>query len=164
MQRASKGIFGVLAVTLAALAGCNIINPQSNQPPAPVSTTYEYWVTGGFAGSREHTVIDSTGFVQYTEEQGSDHTITTYIYRMGSGEFDTLKNAFVAADFASLEDSYSTSPRIMDGFNMKVTLNANSISRTVSIEAGAPVPERLSALLGVLIRLTTTVQSNGQKL
>ena len=155
--------FNILFVFVFSVTGCNILDSGSEQPPKPVSATYEYWVTGGYAGSVEHTVFDSTGLAQLSYVHSPGSPASGYTYRLTGGEFDSLRSAFESANFFSLNSSYTATQRIMDGFNHRIACNFDSASKTVAVEANASIPAVLENLLGVLNNLNTTIQSKGQK-
>ncbi len=163
MRRLAATKLAIFFLIATGVISCNILGPRSNEMPVPVSNTYEYWVTGGFAGSKEHTVIDSTGLAKYTSQFSPGSAITTYTYRMTESELDTLKVAFESANFHSLDSVYQAAQRIMDGFDMSVTWNAGNQSKTVAVEANASVPSGLSSLLRALNNVNTAIQSKGQK-
>lgn len=153
----------ILLALLFSVSSCNILSSGSGQPPEPVSSTYEYWVTGGFAGSVEHTVFDSTGLAQLVYLNAPDAVPAVYTYRLTTGEFDTLRSAFESADFFSLDSDYAASQKIADGFNFEIAWNSDAGSKSVRVEANAATPSKLSDLLNVLNETTDVIESKGQK-
>lgn len=151
----------ITALVGIAVIGCNILNSGSKHAPIPVSATYEYWVTGGFAGISEHTVIDSTGLAQliYRDNDGF-HTIT---YRMTASEFDSFRIAFESADFFSLADNYPASQPVMDGFFYTITCTIDSVSKTVKTETNASVPDGLGNFLKVMHDTNSLIKSKGRR-
>lgn len=134
------------------------------QFPKPVSSTYEYLLYGGYAGSKEHIVVDSLGQAEVDYTFTPNSSTERYAYLLTKDRVDSLKVAFERSHFFWLDSSYEAETRIMDGFNCRVTWSLPSGSRTVWIEANASVPSRLADILVLFNKLSSEIRSNGQKL
>lgn len=163
MQGYSGTKAGIILAVVLVLSGCNILNSNGSKPAEPVSATYEFWATGGYAGSVQHTVVDSTGLAEVTYTHSPGSATDTYLYRLSSDQLDTLKTLYGVSDFYSLEGVYPASQRIMDGFTLKVACSTAIGSKSVRIDTNAPIPSGLSNLVGFLIRMTSEAMSNGQR-
>ncbi len=153
----------VLLVAISAVAGCDIINSRSEHLPNSVATTYEYWMTGGFAGSSMHLQMDSLGSAKLTYTSGSQSQTDTFIYRLSASELDTLRDVFQASGFFYLEDLYKGPLTIMDGFNYKITCNTTSATKSVSIVDYPKLPIGLGNLLGFFYRISERIMEKGYR-
>ncbi len=162
MQGKLKIVF-VLAL-LSAFDGCDILSSKSEQLPNPAATTYEYWMTGGYAGSTTHLQIDSSGSAKLTSSVGSQTHPDTFIYRLTASETDTLRDLFQASDFFSLQDLYERPTTIMDGFNFRISCNTPSTSKSVSIRYYPELPPGLGSLLSYFNRISERVTEKGYRL
>ncbi len=153
----------ILFAALSIFYGCNILDSGGNTMPEPVSLTYEHWVTGGFAGSFQHMVVDSTGLAKMTYTNSPSSPTITYIYRLRAGQLDSLRNSFEASGFFSLDSSYNGPVKILDGFNLSVAWHTVERSKEIRINNYASVPSGLDSLLGFLGSLSEEIRVHGQK-
>ncbi len=154
----------ILITTIAfGLAGCNIIGNESDGSPVPVSSTFEFRVSGGFAGSVEQTVVDSTGLARLTYYSTPTSPAQTFTHKLSFSELDSLRNAFGSSNFFLLDDRYEATQRIVDGFNLQVAWDTGTRSKKVWVEANATTPPRLAALIGFMFDLADKIRSAGQR-
>lgn len=153
----------IVVVLASSLAGCNILNTKSEHPLEPVSSTFEFRVAGGFAGSVEQTVVDSAGLARLTSTSTPASPPQTYTYELTPNELHSLRDEFESADFFSLDSSYEALHKIMDGFDLEVKWSMSTRSKRIWVEANATTPPRLTALIGFMTELTNRIRSTGQK-
>lgn len=153
----------ILLVAISVLAGCDILNSKSERLPNPYGTTYEYWMTGGYAGSITHLQMDSLGSAKLAYTSSSQSQTAAYIYRLTSSEVDTLRSLFQVLDFFSLDTLYQGPQRIMDGFNFRITCNTPSASKSISIMYYPKLPAGLSSLMAYLYRISEKIMAKGYR-
>jgi len=99
--------------------------------------------SGGFAGIDRSLVVERSGAVVST---GLPHAPS----RLSPRTLTTLRDALVAARFATLARVYEPTVPIADGFTYRIAY----AGRTVRIEQGAQLPTRLRRVFDLLAKLT----------
>ncbi|HUI31494.1 MAG TPA: hypothetical protein VLX91_14890 [Candidatus Acidoferrales bacterium] len=140
-----------------AIAGCNSLGSKGHNS-IPESATYEYWITGGAAGTSQHTTIDSTGSAELDYKFVNGSNQSSYMYQLTSSEFDTFKAAFRSLNLFSLADAYPASQQIANGYSYKITCRFDGTSKTVTTEDNASIPRPLSLFLPVMSRTNSMIK------
>jgi hypothetical protein len=134
-MRTACAALAVAVLALAAGAG-----GSRAAAPSPVLVTLQQ--VGGFAGIERSLLVRRNGRVE------SDGLVLT-TRRLSPARLQALRQALVAARFATLKSFYRSDPPIADGYVYRVGYGA----RRVAVEEGAKTPPRLARLLTQLARL-----------
>lgn len=111
-------------------------------------------ISGGIAGVSKYLVIDSNGFVSYTD----DRTGTGYTDYLTAAEYADLIAKFVAADFFHLKDTYLTEGAA-DLFFYDITFRQNGVSHRVLTDH-LTSPRSLQEIVEALERIINDVATN----
>ncbi len=116
-------------------------------------------ITGGFAGVNKLLVIDSNGFVSFTDFTAGN---TRYTDFLTAAEYADLLAKFVAADFFHLNENYITDGAA-DLFVFEITFTQNDVSKRV-VTDHLTSPESLQAIVEALDRIITEMVENNLQL
>jgi hypothetical protein len=116
-------------------------------------------ITGGFAGVNKLLVIDSNGFVSFTDFSAGGEGYTDYL---SAAEYAELLAKFAAADFFHLDDGYMT-PNAADLFWYDLTFTQNGVSKRVMTDH-LTAPESLQAIVEALERIIQKLVENNLQL
>jgi len=116
-------------------------------------------ITGGFAGVNKLLVIDSNGFVSFTDFTAGNTRYTDFLTAV---EYADLIAKFVAADFFHLNDSYMTDGAA-DLFFYDLAFTQNGISKRV-VTDHLTAPESLQAIVEALDRIIKEMVENNLQL
>jgi len=116
-------------------------------------------ITGGFAGVNKSLVIDSNGFVSFTDFVAGNTRYTDYLT---ATEYAGLLAKFVAADFFHLNDDYLT-PNAADLFFYDLTFTQNGVNKRV-VTDHLTAPESLQAIVEALDRIIREMVENNLQL
>lgn len=116
-------------------------------------------ITGGFAGVNKLLVIDSNGFVTFTDFTSGSARYTNYLT---AAEYAEVIAKFVAADFFHLNDNYLTEGAA-DLFIYDLTFGQNGASKRV-VTDHLTAPESLQAIVEALDRIIREMVENNLQL
>lgn len=116
-------------------------------------------ITGGIAGVNKLLVIDSNGFVSFTDFTAGN---TRYTDFLTTAEYADLLAKFVAADFFHLNDSYMTDGAA-DLFIFDLTFTQNDVNKRV-VTDHLTAPESLQAIVESLDRIIREMVENNLQL
>jgi hypothetical protein len=125
--------------SVAAITAATAIAALTAAEPAEARVLVRYDISGGFADIERHVEVETDGTC-----------------RGAGGRFDvrpskmrSLRRALKASEFDTLKRVYKPKYPVSDGQVQRITYRG----RTVAIESGADVPERLARLIHRLDRL-----------
>jgi hypothetical protein len=116
-------------------------------------------ITGGFAGVNKLLVIDSNGFVTFTDFTAGSARYTNYLT---AAEYAEVVAKFVAADFFHLNDNYLTEGAA-DLFFYDLTFAQNGASKRV-ITDHLTAPRSLQEIVEALDRIIKAMVENNLQL
>jgi hypothetical protein len=116
-------------------------------------------ITGGFAGVNKLLVIDSNGFVSFTDFTAGSTRYTDYLT---ATEYADLLAKFAAADYFHLSDSYMT-PDAADLFWYDLTFTQNGVSKRV-VTDHLTAPASLQEIIEALERIIRGMVENSPQL
>lgn len=134
----------LIFVNLVVFLSCNKDSTSPISPSEPA--IIEYRITGGIAGINENTIIDEAGFCELTHFKHSENFKIQS--QLSSQQLLNLKSKFAQTFFFQLDEEYTPSQQIMDGFFYTIKYSTNSRSKTVKTqtEAGGPNISLIEAL------------------